>query len=106
MDTKTESTTKSELYRERNQLALAFIDMCRRTPDGRFAEFGYWMDATSVNGFESAIVWIELDGVGQVGWHIPAEMVPVWLPERCPDSNCAVDDKQNSIESYMGFPYE
>lgn len=84
-DTDSESKTKNDVYRERNLLALLTI----RTYIGftRYAgfdlEYGWWPDADDVNGEEWAVVWMD-SLEGQVGWHIPKEMVPDWLPKQDP----------------------
>jgi hypothetical protein len=84
--TDSESKTKADVYYERNLLALAFLAVIARAAHfhGDTVEMGWWPDHDDVNGEEWAVVWTNLHH-GQVGWHIPIEMVPEWLDKRDPD---------------------
>jgi len=75
-ETDSESKTKSDVYHERNLLAIAFVQQYRNTP----FDHGWWPDTDDVNDEEWAVVWADTNG-GQVGWHVPREMVPDWLPK-------------------------
>lgn len=80
------SKTKQDLYEERNLLALAFLHALEDLAAGSTAtvETGWWPDHDDVNGEPWAVVWADLPH-GQVGWHVPREMVPDWLTRRDPD---------------------
>lgn len=90
-NTDSEPKTKEDVYRERNLLAIAFIGAVATPGYSRTVEpskssyipFGWWPDTDDVNGSEWAVVWIDLP-TGQVGWHVPMEMVPNWMPKRDP----------------------
>lgn len=73
-----------DVYRERNYLAIAFIaavmreakhaeleNACGWCPDGEDDEF--------------VVVWVDDENYGQLGWHVPRDLVPEWLPRRDPD---------------------
>jgi len=64
-----------EVYYDRNLLAAAFVDFYVGVSG---ASGGWWPD-----GEEWAVVWCDLP-TGQVGWHLPQEMVPSLLEERDP----------------------
>jgi hypothetical protein len=85
-DTDSESKTKSDVYYERNLLALAFLRFYVRYHDirGGTPAHGWWPDTDDVNGDEWAVVWVNTTE-GQVGWHIPMYMVPDWLDKRDPE---------------------
>jgi len=84
-ETDSEPKTKSDVYRERNLLALAYIRarVYYAEVHGGSLAYGWWQDEDDVNGEEWAVVWMGY-GDEQVGWHIPVEMVPDWMPERDP----------------------
>lgn len=99
-ETDSESKTKDDVYRDRNLLALAFIrayafyekDMMG---DDWTVERGWWPDTDDVNGEEWAVVWVNTE-FGQVGWHIPKDMVPAWLPKLDPDYDGYTTDEKNA----------
>ena len=81
-NTDSEPKTKSDIYRDRNLLALAFI--AAYVEVRACVRHGWWPDTDDVNGEEWAVVWVDLP-TGQVGWHIRREDVPEWLPQRDPE---------------------
>lgn len=85
--TDSESKTKSDVYRERNLLALAFIESVRRECESNSLPWrgGWWPDRDAVNDEAWAAVWFDDPHKGQFGWHIPLEMVPDWLDKRDPE---------------------
>lgn len=100
-ETDSEEKTKSDVYRDRNLLAVAFLAAYAevrhyerhhygRTP----ADMGWWPDTDDVNGEEWAVVWVDLP-TGQVGWHIPREMVPDWLGKKDPEYDGYTTDEKN-----------
>lgn len=88
--TDSEAKSKSDVYWERNLLALAFIHQFRGTP----YDYGWWPDQDAVNGEEWAVIWANT-GEGQVGWHIPTDMLPEWLPKRDPNYDGYTTDEKN-----------
>lgn len=103
--TDSEPKTKDDLYYERNLLALAFIqartewDAVRGRPDPMC---GYWPDTDDVNDEEWAVVWIDLPGYGQVGWHVPMEMAEAsGLGKRDPDyDGYTTEEKNDRLRKY------
>lgn len=93
-ETDSEPKDKSAVYHERNLLAVALIS-------ARF-EMGYpcgwWPDTDDVNGEEWAVVWTNLEQThdSQVGWHIPREMVPEWLPKYDPEYDGYTTGEKNA----------
>lgn len=90
-ETDSESKTKSDVYHERNLLALAFVQQYRNTA----FDCGWWPDTDDVNGGEWAAVWADTNE-GQVGWHVPKEMVPDWLDKRDPEYDGYTTDEKNA----------
>jgi hypothetical protein len=80
-ETDSEPKTINDVYRERNLLALAFI---RNLQYELRDDAGWWPDTDDVNGEQWAVVWADTQH-GQVGWHVPRDMVPDWLPKRDPE---------------------
>lgn len=85
--------TKDDVYFERNLLAIAFI----RTYSAwhlhyhdELPEWGWWDDDSDAY----AVVWVNTQE-GQVGWHVPIDMVPDWLPERDPQYDGYTTDEKN-----------
>lgn len=104
-ETDSESKTKSDVYRERNLLALAFLGAyaSAHNREGEAAEMGWWPDTDDVNGEEWAVVWVNLPQ-GQVGWHVPLEMVPDWLERRDPDyDGYSTHEKNRRVALYAGL---
>jgi hypothetical protein len=66
-----EAKTISEVYEDRNRLAVAFASLAAKTDYD-----GGWMmsDADDADAAEWAIVWAETPA-GQVSWHVPHDMV-------------------------------
>ena len=98
--TDSESKTKSDVYRERNLLALAFVRAVHY--DGY--EAGWWPDRDTVNGEQWAVVWANLGHPDhQVGWHVPLDLVPWWLPKRDPDyDGYTTVEKNHRVAAYAG----
>jgi len=106
-NTDSESKTKADLYYERNLLALAFLAARARAAPfhGDTVEMGWWPDTDDVNAEEWAAVWMNLDQ-GQVGWHVPIEMVPEWLDRRDPDyDGYSTEEKNVRMREYI-YPIE
>lgn len=98
-ETDSEEKSKSDVYRERNLLALAFIhELYLNTA----VVAGWWPDTDDVNGEEWAVVWINLPADrGQVGWHVPREMVPYWLPRIDPEyDGYSTSEKNGRLREY------
>ncbi|MEE6210850.1 hypothetical protein U3A55_11895 [Salarchaeum sp. III] len=101
-NTDSESKTNTDVYHERNLLAVAFL---RALTDVDADAVGWWPDTDDVNGEEWAVVWVDLDGVGQVGWHIPQGMVPDWLPKRDPEyDGYTTSEKNDRVAQFAGIP--
>lgn len=101
-ETDSEAKNKDDVYYERDLLALAFIRAYRRTDAGEESAYGYWFDTDDVNGEDWAVAWIDLDGYGQVGWHIKRDDVPEWLPENDPEyDGYTTDEKNERLWEYM-----
>lgn len=94
--TDSESKTKADVYRERNLLAVALLYERAGRPAGRVRNrrgpLGWWPDRDTVNGDEWAVVWCDLGALNpattdrrQVGWHVPVEIVPQWVPRADPE---------------------
>lgn len=85
-ETDSEPKTKTDVYRDRNLLAVAFLAAYAERAHfaNEPAEMGWWPDTDDVNGEEWAVVWVDLP-TGQVGWHIRREQVPEWLEKRDPN---------------------
>lgn len=98
-ETDSEVKTKSDVYRERNLLALALIHEIYLNST---VLAGWWPDTDDVNGEEWAVVWVNLPANrGQVGWHIPQELVPVWLPKLDPNyDGYSTETKNRRIAEY------
>jgi|GEM_PF-2656928 len=102
--TDSESKTKSDVYHERNLLAVGFIRALRSVHE-EGVEFGWWPDTDDVNGERWAVVWADLPGEGQVGWHVPRRMVPDWLARRDPDyDGYTTETKNRRVASFAGVP--
>lgn len=102
-ETDSEPKTKADVYHERNLLVLAFLaawaERCHFNLTT--AEMGWWPDEDDVNGEEWAVVWVNLP-YGQVGWHVPKEMVPDWLECRDPDyDGYTTEEKNGRVERYV-----
>jgi len=91
-NTDSESKDKSDVYRDRNLLALAFI--CSYVEVRACVPHGWWPDTDDVNGEQWAVVWVDLP-TGQVGWHIPLEDVPDWMPKRDPEYDGYTTEEKN-----------
>lgn len=94
--TDSEEKTKDDVYYERNLLAIGFIAAIRDAKDavGLEVNCGWWPDTDDVNEEEWAVVWIDL-GTGQVGWHVPEEMIPGWLPKKDPEYDGYTTEEKN-----------
>ncbi|PSQ06115.1 hypothetical protein BRC97_06980 [Halobacteriales archaeon QS_6_71_20] len=89
-----------EVYRDRNLLAIAFIRAFvyfRAERRGRVPH-GWWPD-----GDGWAVVWVDLP-TGQVGWHVPREMVPEWIPEADPEYDGYTTDEKNDRVRRWAWP--
>jgi len=86
-ETDSEPKDKNAVYRERNLNALLALRALYLLDGHGLADvqMGYWHDTDDVNEEAWAVVWADLPEEGQAGWHVPAAMVPEWLPERDPD---------------------
>ncbi|WP_435062403.1 hypothetical protein [Halobaculum sp. EA56] len=86
-ETDSEPKDKSDVYRERNLNALLALRALHLLDQHNLTNvpMGYWHDTDDVNGEAWAVVWADLPEEGQVGWHVPTEMVPEWLDERDPE---------------------
>lgn len=113
-ETDSEPKDKSDVYRERNLLALAFILSEARATQAYLslrgkeveAPVGWWPDTDDVNGEAWAVVWCNLP-TGQVGWHVPREMVPDWLPKRDPEyDGYSTDEKNRRLAEWADIPTE
>lgn len=88
-----------QVYRERNLLALAFIQAYSRTDAGEESQYGYWHSGGEPEDWP--VVWCDIDGVGQVGWHMQKEMIPDWLPEKDPDyDGYSTKEKNRRVVAY------
>lgn len=103
-NTDSERKDKSDVYRDRNLLALGFI--------AAYAEVralpacGWWPDTDDVNGEEWAVVWADLP-TGQVGWHIRREDVPDGLPKRDPDyDGYTTEEKNERLREWFEAVYD
>jgi len=102
--TDAEEKTIEEVYQERNLLALAFIgqyELYHSAAYGKEVEMGYWYDEDAPESggddFEWVVVWVNTVE-GQVGWHVPDNMLPPWLEERDPEySGYSTDEKNNRV---------
>lgn len=100
----TDSGTKEkrDVYYERNVLALAYIAIQHASVDG---VTGWYPDEDDVNADEWAVVWANTPE-GQVGWHVPTDMVPAWLPKRNPDyDGYTTGEKHRRLHHHHGIPY-
>lgn len=95
-ETDSEPKSKNDVYRDRNLLAVAFIRAFVYFRAERYdrVPHGWWPDSDDVNGEEWAVVWCELPN-GQVGWHVPMEMVPAWLEKRDPEYDGYTTEEKN-----------
>lgn len=99
-NTDSESKTKNDVYRERNLLAIAFVQQFR----GTGFDFGWWPDTDSVNGDSWAVVWADTQN-GQVGWHVDMSLIPDWLPKRDPEyDGYSTDAKNRRLAEYANIP--
>jgi len=104
-ETDSEPKDKSDVYRDRNLLALGFISV-------RFGQgfpCGWWPDEDDMNGEEWAVVWTNLyhQNDTQVGWHIPMDMVPSWLPKSDPCyDGYTTEEKNTRLEEFFNIPEE
>lgn len=97
-ETDSEPKSKDDVYRDRNLLAVAFISMfdhLKTEIGAHHLMCGWWSDTDEVNGEEWAVVWCDLP-TGQVGWHVPRELVPDWLPERNPHYDGYTTEEKNA----------
>ncbi|MFU1780707.1 hypothetical protein ACM16X_04935 [Haloarcula japonica] len=74
-DVDTDEKNVDEVYRDRNILAVAFL-----------AEYAAAEGKERVGWYEHggdgwAVIYADLNA-GQVSWHIPADLVPDWVPHR------------------------
>lgn len=102
-NTDSESKDKSDVYYERNILALAFLRALRSAysmrPEG--IEMGWWPDTDDVNEEAWAVVWANLPQ-GQVGWHVPYQYVPAWLDKRDPEyDGYSTHEKNTRVVRYI-----
>lgn len=103
-NTDSEPKTKSDVYRDRNLLALAFITAY--TEVRACPEFGWWPDTDDVNGESWAVVWVNLP-MGQVGWHIRREDVPDAMPKRDPEyDGYTTAEKNDRLQRYVNAVME
>jgi hypothetical protein len=104
-ETDSEPKTKADVYRDRNLLALAFIaahDHLKTEIGAHHLLCGWWTDTDDVNGEEWAVVWADLPS-GQVGWHVPMELVPDWLPKRDPEyDGYSTEEKNDRLAEFAG----
>lgn len=106
------SEVADDVYRDRNLLALAFLGELRRStraalllhgrdPDDADRAMGWWNDEGSSDDW--AVVWADLPA-GQVGWHVPRELVPEWLDERNPEyDGYTTAEKNDRLATYAGL---
>jgi len=105
-ETDSEEKTKSDVYRERNLLAVAFIEAVtswNNLADGPEPLAGWWPDTDDVNGEEWAVVWVDLPE-GQVGWHVPREMAEqcrLWKRDPVYDGY-STEEKNRRVARYAG----
>jgi hypothetical protein len=96
-ETDSEPKTKADVYRDRNLLAVAFI---RALPGPR--RYGWWPDTDDVNGEKWAVVWAQLP-TGQVGWHVPRDMVPDHFPMCDPEyDGYTTEEKNDRLAEFAG----
>lgn len=110
--------SKDDVYEERNLLALGFLAALAERehykPGSDGIEMGWWPDTDDVNGDEWAVVWANLFAgdpgsdlrpgkeYGQVGWHIPMEMVPEWLERKDPEyDGYTTEEKNGRVARYV-----
>jgi hypothetical protein len=93
------TTDIGQVYRERNLAALAFLrSLWTAGLTGRV--MGWWDDDET--GKEWAVVWVILPPDKQVGWHVPVEMIPDWLPENDPEyDGYSTAERQRRLEVSM-----
>lgn len=112
-ETDSEPKTKDDVYRERNLLALALIrqmyDASRMRAHERgtkVMECGWWLDRDDVNGEQWAVVWANTPA-GQIGYHVPREMVPDWLDKKDPNyDGYATEEKNRRVQDLAGIETE
>jgi hypothetical protein len=103
-ETDSEPKDKSDVYRDRNLLALAFIGAFADVRAG--ARYGWWPDTDEVNGEEWAVVWVDLP-TGQVGWHIRRDDVPDGMPKRDPEyDGYTTDEKNDRLRRWFSAVHE
>jgi len=89
-----------EVYRERNLLALAFLRELR-TGSEIVVPMGYFDDGASPGDW--VVIWAELPIEGEVSWHVPAELVPDWLPNKSrPYDGYSTSEKNDRVAGYAG----
>lgn len=102
-ETDSEPKSKADVYRDRNLLAVAFVamwDHLRTEIGAHHLAFGWWPDTDDVNSEEWAVVWCDLPE-GQVGWHVPRDLVPPWFPKRDPDyDGYTTEEKNRRLREY------
>ncbi|MFC7069496.1 hypothetical protein [Halobaculum lipolyticum] len=91
-DTDGEGKSKDDVYHERNLNAVLALRALHLLDRHNLVDvpMGYWPD-----GDGWAVVWADLPDEGQVGWHIPTELVPKWLDERDPEYDGYTTDEKN-----------
>ena len=101
-NTDSEAKTKSAVYYERNVLALAYIDLCQQNG----VPTGWWPDTDDINDEPWAVVWANMPG-GQVGWHVPLDLVPLWLPKRDPEyDGYSTSEKHRRLHDFHDIPVD
>lgn len=91
--------TKEDVYFDRNVLACGFVV----SNFARGFDAGWWPDTDTVNGEEWAVVWADLT-TGQVGWHVPMDMVPDALPKKDPEyDGYTTEEKNERLRQFYDF---